>query len=43
MLLHIPQLLERVEVEGLLSLAAQGTYEDGRATAGASLHGVKPE
>ena len=41
MLRILPQLLKETEVESLLELAGQGDFEDGRATAGQSLHDVK--
>ena len=41
MMLHIPRLLTGDEVGALLQIAAAGQFTDGRATAGAALHGVK--
>ena len=41
MLLRINQLLNKDETDAVLGLAAQGEFEDGRATAGGHLHGVK--
>ena len=41
MMLHIPHLLTSEEVGALLQIAQAGQFSDGRASAGAYLHGVK--